>query len=68
MITKGINKYNRFRYLLAGESNDTPERLDPSEVEWVRFISLNDLKEKHQSGEWGFVEEFFEDTELALQL
>jgi len=68
VITQGINKYNRFRYLLAGESNDTPGLTDPAEVEWVRFISLDELREKQHSGEFTFVDEFFEDTELSIQL
>lgn len=67
-VTKGINKYNRYRYLLVGESDSKPGQINPSEVEWVRFVTLGELKEKELSGEFIFVEEFFEETELAKDL
>jgi 8-oxo-dGTP pyrophosphatase MutT (NUDIX family) len=65
VITQGINIYNRFRYLLVGESNDTPKQ-DSVEAEWAGFISLDELREKQRSGVT-FVDEFFEDTELAIR-
>jgi len=66
IVSQGVNKYNRYRYLLLGESNDEPGGVDPAEVEWVRFIHPDELRMKLSSGELTFVDEFFEDTELAI--
>lgn len=66
IVAQGVNKYNRYRYLLRGESNDQPGEVNPAEVEWVRFIHPDELRSKHNSGELSFVDEFFEDTELAI--
>lgn len=66
IITEGVNKYNRYRYLLVGEADEKPFVVDPNEVEWVGYIPIDTLKEKNESGEYTFVDEFFEDTELAL--
>lgn len=66
VVTQGINKYNRYRYLLVGESNEDPDAKASAEVEWVRFIHPEELKAKHLSGEFTFVDEFFEDTALAI--
>lgn len=67
VVLRGVNKYNRYRTLLTGESNNEPRAVDPSEVEWVRFLSLDELKTKKESGEFSFVDEFFEETSLAIQ-
>jgi len=67
IVSQGINKYNRYRYLIAGESNEEPSQVDPTETEWAKFIPLDELREKQQSGELTFVDEFFEETELALK-
>ncbi len=66
VATHGVNKYNRYRYLMVGESNDTPGQLDSNEVEWAQFIHPDELKLRQQSGELSFVNEFFEDTALAI--
>jgi mutator protein MutT len=66
-VARGINKYNRYRYLLIGESEDEPKGFDSSEADWARFIRLDELKAKKDSGEYTFVDEFFEDTQLALK-
>lgn len=66
IIAQGINKYKRYRYLLVGEAETEPGEVNPSEVEWVRFIHPGELKQKSNSGEFKFVDEFFEDTNLAL--
>ena len=67
VIAKGVNKYNRYRYLVIGESNDEHIQADPNEVEWVQFIHPDELRQKYESGELTFVDEFFEDTNLAIQ-
>ena len=66
VVAKGINKYNRFSYLLVGRADGEPGSVDPNEVEWVRFIDLTELKRKNGTGELTFVDEFFEDTKLAM--
>ncbi len=67
VIAKGVNKYNRFRYLVVGDSNDLPGEPSLDEVEWIQFIHPDDLRAKYQAGELSFVDEFFEDTELAIR-
>ena len=67
VVDKGLNKYNRYRYLLVGESDSQPGQFDLNEVEWVKFIPLEELEKKEASGEFEFVGEFFEDTEIAIQ-
>ncbi len=42
IVAQGVNKYNRYRYLLLGESNDQPGEVNPAEVEWVRLINQED--------------------------
>lgn len=65
VVEQGVNSYNRYRYLLVGVANGEPNSYDPAEVEWVKFISPEELKAKSLSGELTFVGEFFEDMELA---
>ncbi len=67
IVAQGLNKYNRYRYLLLGESDDEPRKVDSAEVKWARFIHPDELRKGLNSGELTFVDEFFEDTELALQ-
>lgn len=67
VVYEGINKYNRYRYLLIGESDDLPGKPDPREVEWIRYIGIEELRQKQESGEHEFVGEFFEDTDIALE-
>ena len=43
-------------------------KVDPSEAEWVRFIHPNELKLKSTTGKLTFVDEFFEETNLALTI
>lgn len=66
ILNRGLNKYNRYRYLSVGKSDETPKKLDSNEVEWVEFISLEELQKKESSGEFKFVEEFFEDINIAI--
>jgi 8-oxo-dGTP pyrophosphatase MutT (NUDIX family) len=67
IVDKGLNKYNRYRYLLVGKTDCLPGKFDPNEVEWVKFISLEKLRKDETSGEFKFVGEFFEDTEIAIR-
>lgn len=66
IIRQEVNTYNRYRTLFVGESDDEPEQGDPKEVEWVCFIHPDELRDKFDSGEFTFVDEFFEDMEFAL--
>jgi hypothetical protein len=53
--------------LEISETSPNPAgEVNPAEVEWVRFIHPDELKTKLNSGEFTFVDEFFEDTELAI--
>lgn len=67
IVHQGLNEYGRYRYLLTAETTDEPDKalLDPSEVEWAGFYSLEELKAKQDSGEFTFVDGFFEDIDLA---
>lgn len=67
IVAHGINKYNCFRYLLAGKAGGEPATVNPAEALWVRFMHVDELKAKQKSGEFTFVDEFFEDAELAIQ-
>lgn len=66
IVLRGVNTYNRYRYLFVGESDDEPKQGEPAEVEWVSFIHPDELREKLNSGEFTFVDDFFENAELAL--
>lgn len=67
VVYKGVNKYNRYRYLLIGESDNLPGEPDPKEVEWVRYVGIEELQQKQKSRQYTFVDEFFEDTKKALE-
>lgn len=67
IITQGVNKYNRYRYLVVGESSDLPGKPNLKEVEWIQFIQPEELRARYKEGEFSFVDEFFKDTELAIQ-
>jgi len=67
VIDQRLNSYGRYRYLLVAKASGEPNGYDPEEVEWVRFILPEDLKNGKQSGELSFVGEFFEDMDLALR-
>jgi 8-oxo-dGTP pyrophosphatase MutT (NUDIX family) len=67
IIDQGVNRYNRYRYLLAGRSNDRPVLLNKDEVEWVDFIHPDELMRKQKSGEFTFVDEFFEEMSRAIE-
>jgi len=64
IIDKGVNKYNRFRYLLAGRSNEKPKTT--KDAEWSAYIGFDILKVKRGLGEFNFVDEFFEETEKVI--
>jgi hypothetical protein len=65
IVTQGINEYNRWRYLLVGESNDEPSIIKPNEVAWVGYEYPDELRANQASGELTFVDGFFEDIALA---
>lgn len=66
IVTKGVNIYDRYRYLIIGETNKKPGKTDTNEADWVSLIHPDELKDKQKSGEYKFVDEFFEDTKLAI--
>jgi 8-oxo-dGTP pyrophosphatase MutT (NUDIX family) len=67
VVHAGVNEYNRWRYLVTAYTDDEPDitLTEPSEVAAVGFYSYDELKAKQQSGEFTFVDGFFEDIELA---
>lgn len=67
VVRAGVNEYNRWRYLVTAYTDDEPDiaLTDPSEVAAVGFYSYDELKAKQASGEFTFVDGFFEDIELA---
>lgn len=67
IIDMKVNSYNRYRVLLIGHGEGIPGVSNLDETEWAKFISFNELVEKHISGEWKFVDEFFEDTKKAIE-
>jgi 8-oxo-dGTP pyrophosphatase MutT (NUDIX family) len=67
VVRRGVNIYGRYCYLLSGISEiEPPEMLDSSEVSWAKYMSVEDLRVKGKSGEFKFVDGFFEDIEIAL--
>ena len=67
VVAKGVNKYGRFRILVVGESDEEPKQTDPTEVEWSKFIPMEELQKKYASGEYKFVGDFWEDLDTALK-
>ena len=68
VVQAGVNEYNRWRHLVVAYTDDEADisLTDPSEVAGVGFYSHEDLKAKQQSGEFTFVDGFFEDIDLVL--
>ena len=65
LVADGVNEYNRYRYLFVGEV-EGESKVDPDEIEWIGYFPLDDLRQKHQSGELTFVDGFFADLDLAV--
>ena len=66
LVRKGINPYGRYCFLISGLSDDLPsDELDPGEVEWANYMSLEELRDKQLNGELTFVHGFFEDIEAT---
>lgn len=67
IVHAGVNEYGRWRYLLAAVTDDEPDAslIDPTEVAHVGFYSLEALHQKQASGEFTFVDGFFDDIALA---
>lgn len=67
VVDERVNSYGRYRYLLLGSSDEQPSRdLDPHEVEWAAYYSIEELRAKAETGEFTFVDGFFEDIEQVL--
>jgi len=66
IVRQGINTYGRYCYLLSGFSEAQPgSELNPLEVEWAAYYPVETLQAKNESGEFTFVDGFFEDIELV---
>lgn len=71
-VSEGINGYRRWCTLFIGETDKVtsdidPQRLNPREVEWAKFISPQDLLMLEASRQYPFVGDFFENmTEARL--
>jgi hypothetical protein len=67
VIKEGKNEYGKYRFLLLGHSDKPPkEDLDPDEVAWAGYVAIEALRAKAASGEWQFVDGFFEDLDYAM--
>lgn len=67
LIDTRINQYKRYRYLFVGFSNDEPKQMNPDEVVWSKFVFYEELLAKQESKVWLFVDDFFENVDLAFQ-
>lgn len=69
IVRQGVNQYNRYCYLIEGHTTDAPDTtaIDPNEVEWVAFHPHQKLLHGKESGEFTFVDGFFEDIDHILQ-
>lgn len=69
VLHRGINPYDRYRYLFMGETNESPRRdeIDPAEVDWVGYEHPAALIAKRESGELTFIDGFFDDLDVALR-
>ncbi|MFI6450028.1 NUDIX domain-containing protein [Streptosporangium amethystogenes] len=69
VLHRGINPYDRYRYLFIGETDENPRRdeIDPEEVDWVGYEHPAVLIAKRESGELTFIDGFFDDLDVALR-
>ena len=68
LLRQGVNKYGRYCYLFAGEVDGEIGEIDKSEVEWVRFMSVDELREKYDKKEILVVHDFWSDLDLAISM
>ncbi len=66
MVTRGVNGYGRYRYLLSADTLDTPRVVDPGEVAWVGFRHVAHLLDAQKDGEVAFTKDYFADLRAAL--
>lgn len=66
VVAHGVNEYSRYRYLLVGQTQGEPPIGNPAEVQWVGYLHPDELRAGQASGEFAFVDGFFEDVALAL--
>lgn len=62
---QGINAYGRYRYIFGAISNDQPQTKEPDQVQWVRWADLSDLETWRDQQKYPFVQEYFEEIQLA---
>lgn len=60
-----VNKYNRYRWLFAARSDAEPILSEPDDIQWVAYKSVTELATKRETGDYTFVDDFFEETILA---
>jgi 8-oxo-dGTP pyrophosphatase MutT (NUDIX family) len=66
LVKQGINQYGRYCYLFSATSEQQPKaELDPAEVKWAKYASLDSLNAAKEDGSLEFVDGFFEDIAIA---
>ena len=60
-----VNKYDRYRWLFAARSDDSPVLSEPDDIQWVAYKPVAELAAKRETGDFTFVDDFFEETILA---
>ncbi len=67
IVRKGVNVYGYYCYLFAAYSDEIPPTdLNPTEVAWADYVSVEDLRQNQKSGAMKFVEDFFIDLDAVL--
>jgi len=65
LLRQGVNKYERYCYLFVGEADGEIGEIDKSEVEWVKFMSIGELRNAFNGKSLKFVHDFFDDLDMA---
>ena len=65
LLRQGVNKYGRYCYLFVGEADGEIGEIDKTEVEWVRFMSVDELRNAYIDNSLKFVHDFFDDLGIA---
>jgi len=66
LVREGINAYNYYQYLFAVITNDQPQNFSKGEVAWAKYMRPDQLKAGHDTREYLFTHNFFEDLEAVL--
>lgn len=65
LVAAGVNKYQRYRWLFVGTSQDEPVLSEPDEINWIAWKSIAELEAARDDASLTFVDEFFEETQAA---